>query len=111
MAAVYMGKHMLCNPAACCSRAVGSTWGTEGSVSAAAPASTLYKRELRLGGSPPAPGGSAPSASDLSTRLRLSGSALVATGTEDKSSTLESGPEKLLLLLRKAAGAQRSQWA
>ena len=36
---------------------------------------------------------------------------MVTTGTEDKGSILESGPERLLILLRKAAGAQRSQWA
>ena len=36
---------------------------------------------------------------------------MVTTGTEDKGSILESGPERLLILLRKAAGAQRSHWA
>lgn len=36
---------------------------------------------------------------------------MVTTGTEDQGSILESGPEKLLLLLRKAAGAQSSPWA
>ena len=36
---------------------------------------------------------------------------MVTTGTEDKGSILESGPERLLTLLRKAAGAQRSPWA
>lgn len=49
-------------------------------------------------------------ASDLSTRWQRMGHAMVTTGTEDKSSILESGPERLLILLRKAAGAQRSHW-
>ena len=49
-------------------------------------------------------------ASDLSTRWQRKGHAMVTTGTEDKGSILESGPERLLTLLRKAAGAQRSQW-
>ena len=44
-------------------------------------------------------------ASDLSTRLQHKGHAMVTTGTEDKGSILESGPERLLTLLRKAAGA------
>ena len=47
-------------------------------------------------------------ASDLSTRWQRKGHAMVTTGTEDKGSILESGPERLLTLLRKAAGAQRS---
>lgn len=50
-------------------------------------------------------------ASDLSTRWQRKGHAMVTTGTEDKGSILESGPERLLTLLRKAAGAQRSHWA
>ena len=50
-------------------------------------------------------------ASDLSTRWQRNGHAMVTTGTEDKGSILESGPERLLTLLRKAAGAQRSPWA
>lgn len=50
-------------------------------------------------------------ASDLSTRRQRNGHAMVTTGTEDKGSILESGPERLLILLRKAAGAQRSHWA
>ena len=45
------------------------------------------------------------SASDLSTRWQRKGHAMVTTGTEDKGSILESGPERLLTLLRKAAGA------
>lgn len=49
-------------------------------------------------------------ASDLSTRRQRNGHAMVTTGTEDKGSILESGPERLLILLRKAAGAQRSHW-
>ena len=49
-------------------------------------------------------------ASDLSTRRQRKGHAMVTTGTEDKGSILESGPERLLTLLRKAAGAQRSHW-
>lgn len=44
-------------------------------------------------------------ASDLSTRWQRNGHAMVTTGTEDKGSILESGPERLLTLLRKAAGA------
>ena len=36
---------------------------------------------------------------------------MVTTGTEDKGSILESGPERLLILLRKAAGAQSSPCA
>lgn len=44
-------------------------------------------------------------ASDLSTAQQLIGHAMVTTGTEDKGSILESGPERLLTLLRKAAGA------
>jgi len=51
------------------------------------------------------------SASDLSTRRQGKGHAVVTTGTEDQGSILESGPERLLILLRKAAGAQRSHWA
>jgi len=35
---------------------------------------------------------------------------MVITGTEDQGSVLERKPERSLLLLRKAAGAQRSQW-
>ena len=50
-------------------------------------------------------------ASDLSTRWQRNGHAMVTTGTEDKGSILESGPERLLILLRKAAGAQRSPCA
>jgi hypothetical protein len=50
-------------------------------------------------------------ASDLSTRRQGKGHAVVTTGTEDQGSILESGPERLLILLRKAAGAQRSHWA
>ena len=47
-------------------------------------------------------------ASDLSTKHQCNGHAVVTTGTEDKGSILDSGPERLLILLRKAAGAQRS---
>jgi hypothetical protein len=57
------------------------------------------------------PGGLLQGASDLSTRWQRNGHAMVTTGTEDKGSILESGPERLLILLRKAAGAQRSHWA
>jgi len=50
-------------------------------------------------------------ASDLSTRRQGKGHAVVTTGTEDQGSILESGPERLLRFLRKAAGAQRTHWA
>ena len=50
--------------------------------------------------------------SDLSTHDESAlGPLMVATGTEDLGLILESGPDKPLTLLRKAAGAQRSHWA